>query len=170
MTDATLDITPKTRVGDLLDAYPQLEAVLIEHAPVFAKLKNPLLRRTVARVATVERAAGVAGTPVRALVSTLRAAAGLAQAESGPPPAETPTASAPPAWATGPAVACFDADAMLASGEVPLGPVMARARQLDPGELLIVTASFRPTPLQEMLEGQGFRCHIEPGFRLLVAR
>ncbi len=124
----------------------------------------------VARVATVERAAGVAGTPVRALVSTLRAAAGLAQAESGPPPAETPTASAPPAWATGPAVACFDADAMLASGEVPLGPVMARARQLDPGELLIVTASFRPTPLQEMLEGQGFRCHIEPGFRLLVAR
>lgn len=42
-------ITPETRVGELLDAYPQLEEALIRMAPAFAKPKNPLLRRTVAR-------------------------------------------------------------------------------------------------------------------------
>ena len=44
-------ISPKTKVGELLDAYPELESVLMEMSPAFEKLKNPILRRTVARVA-----------------------------------------------------------------------------------------------------------------------
>ena len=42
----SLLITPKTRVGELLDTYPQLEPVLVKLAPAFAKLKNPVLSRT----------------------------------------------------------------------------------------------------------------------------
>lgn len=40
-----LPITPATRVGELLDAYPELEEVLVAAAPPFARLANPVLRR-----------------------------------------------------------------------------------------------------------------------------
>jgi hypothetical protein len=65
-------ITPATKVADLLESWPDLEDVLIAQAPAFRRLKNPVLRRTVARVATLEQAAGVGGVPVRELVATLR--------------------------------------------------------------------------------------------------
>jgi hypothetical protein len=44
-------IGPETTVGALLEAYPELERVLMEMAPAFAKLRNPVVRRTVAKVA-----------------------------------------------------------------------------------------------------------------------
>jgi len=50
-----LTITPETKLGELLERYPQLEQTLLDHSPAFAKLKNPLLRRTVAKVATLQR-------------------------------------------------------------------------------------------------------------------
>ena len=62
-------IGPETRVGDLLDAYPEAEQVLIGIAPQFKALRNPVLRRTVARVATLEQAARVAGMSARELVT-----------------------------------------------------------------------------------------------------
>lgn len=49
------------RVAELLDAYPALEPVLVAQAPAFARLRNPVLRRTVARVATLEDALGRQG-------------------------------------------------------------------------------------------------------------
>jgi len=75
---AKLAITPATRVAELLEAYPDLEELLIQQAPAFKALKNPILRRTVAKVATLEKAAQVAGIPARQLVSALRQAVGQA--------------------------------------------------------------------------------------------
>ena len=49
----TLIITPKTKVLELIETYPELEDVLIEYAPAFKNLKNPVLRRTVAKIATL---------------------------------------------------------------------------------------------------------------------
>lgn len=158
------DITPTTRIGALLDAFPDLEEVLIETAPVFKKLKNPVLRRTVAKVATIERAAGIAGIPVRDLVITLRTAAGLAvDAQALPTDSEPAMTSAPaptPAWLQeGALVEEFNADAMLDAGEVPLGPIVRRARALQPGEMLRVVSAFRPTPLVDKLTGLGHPVH-----------
>ena len=82
------DITPLTRIGDLLDAFPEVEEILISQAPAFKKLRNPVLRRTVARIATIERAAAIAGIPVPDLVNALRRTAGLEAArdlEAGAP-------------------------------------------------------------------------------------
>ena len=61
MAAEKLIISPKTKVGELLDAYPQMEGVLLDLSPAFAKLKNPILRKTVARIATLQRAAVVGG-------------------------------------------------------------------------------------------------------------
>ncbi len=74
------------------------------------------------------------------------------------PNAETPQ----PRWITeGEVVATFDADKLLEAGTVPLVPVMQRARALLTGELLRIDASFRPTPLLEQVQANGFRCHVE---------
>jgi len=78
-----LPITPETKVAAQPEAYPELEPVLIAAAPAFNKLSNPVLRRTIARVTSLRRAAEVAGLPVRELVVRLRAAAGRVTATEG---------------------------------------------------------------------------------------
>ena len=69
-------ITPKTKVGELLDAYPELEPVLMNLAPAFKKLKNPVLRKTVGKVATLQQAASLGGIQVTEIINTLRAEVG----------------------------------------------------------------------------------------------
>ena len=156
-------IAPSTKVADLLDSWPELEAVLVAQAPAFRRLRNPVLRRTVARVATLEQAAGVGGVAVRDLVAALRRAAGLGEAD-GPAdldaglPAE---AQAPPDWLDPSRVfASVDADALLDAGQVPLGPITERARALAPGEILRVDSAFRPAPLVDALAKQGLRSFV----------
>ena len=162
-------ITPATKIAELLESWPELEDVLIAQAPAFRRLKNPVLRRTVARVATLEQAAGVGGVPVRELVAALRRAAGLhaggegsargadgaAGASAEPPPEEAP------AWvAAGRVVESLDAEAMLDAGEVPLTRVNARAQRLGDGELLRIASAFRPDPLLDALAKQGYRTFV----------
>jgi hypothetical protein len=155
-------ITPATKVADLLASWPELEAVLIAQAPAFRRLKNPVLRRTVARVATLEQAAGVGGVPVRELVAALRRAAGIAAAASGDAGAtDAAEPLAPPAWLEdGRITQALDAEALLDAGEVPLTVANARARALGPGELLRIDSGFRPVPLIEALAKQGYRCFV----------
>ncbi len=69
-----LEITPQTKIDDLLREHPFLMDVLIAQSPVFRNLRNPFLRKTMGKVATLEMAAGVAGLPVDSLVETLRQA------------------------------------------------------------------------------------------------
>lgn len=170
-------INPGMKVAELLDTWPELEAALIDQAPEFRKLRNPILRRTVARVATLQQAAGIAGISVRDLVVTLRKAIGQpvddAAADTGA--ALAAEAGEPPAWLDPSRVTRrIDADAMLAAGQVPLTAAFEAARALQPGEILEITASFRPVPLVENLEKQGYRCFLRAAspdrFHLYAAR
>lgn len=154
-----LSITPETKVGDLLSAYPALEPVLVAQAPAFANLKNPILRRTVARVATLAQAARVGGLDARALVRALRAAAGQEPGDPGAGDAVGQAhASRPaPAWYREDlVVASVDADAMLARGEHPLGLVNQKARQLGEGQMLVIDSGFVPAPLVDALRARGY--------------
>ncbi len=170
MTDAL--IHPGMRVAELLERWPELEPVLVAQAPAFQKLRNPVLRRTVARVATLEQAARIGGLSPRALVIALRAAAGqpvddldsrTEQRLSPDPPGEH-EAPAPPPWLDrSRVVRTIDADALLVAGRVPLHVAFAAARALGPGDVLELVASFRPVPLLENFEKQGLECHLRAG-------
>jgi len=61
MSNANLQITPKTSIRELFDHFPQLEEVFIEMVPTLKKLKNPILRRTIARVTSLQQASLVGG-------------------------------------------------------------------------------------------------------------
>lgn len=170
-------ITPEMKVGELLDAYPALEATLIGLAPEFSKLRNPILRRTVARVATLHQAARIGGLDVRELVRTLRAAAGqpVDDAVATPPltggvgdragtavPGDAgPDAGRRPDWLVDAAIdPPIDADAMLAAGTHPLGVVRQRLAAMAPGRVLCIVSTFRPVPLIDALGQEGYAVHV----------
>ena len=163
----SLAIHPQTRVGSLLDAYPGIEDALIEWVPVFAKLRNPVLRKTVAKVATLEQAAAIAAVPVRDLILFLRERTGqssttLAESESlraqeiSLGHAETQDADIPPDWLKDfTELSAVDADAMLAAGSHPLGVIQTRLRSMKPGHYLRLTSSFHPAPLFDAMRAHG---------------
>ena len=174
----SLPITPETRVAALLEAYPDLEEVLVGLAPPFAKLRNPVLRRTIARVTSLERAATVAGIPLRDMIATLRRAAGQPD-HADPASLARPTASespaAPPDWVVRDRVVfTLDADAMLDAGTHPVAEVQRRAADLSGDELGLVRASFRPAPLLDLLAERGFRTAVLTGngggFEVFIGR
>jgi hypothetical protein len=151
----SIPINPETKVGALLEAYPGIEEQLIAMAPEFARLKNPVLRKTVARVATLEQAAKVGGIPVRDLVRRLREAVGQEAGEVAAA-AAAPVNGKPPAWLREERVRFeIDADSMLKTGEHPIGKVRECVARLEAGEVVRLTSSFRPEPLLEVMRRGG---------------
>jgi hypothetical protein len=126
---------------------------------MFEKIQNPVLRRTVARVATLEKAAGMAGLPVSDLVNELRTAAGLPELQteedhrSGPAGAMIEQS---PEWVrTGVVKHNINADAMLEEGEHPLNLVQKLLGELEVGDLIRIESSFPPIPLVDAVKKQG---------------
>lgn len=156
-----LIITPKTKVGELLDAYPDLEEVLIRLAPPFKKLKNPVLRRTVARVTTLQHAAIVGNIHVAKLVNTLREKAGqeiLEGLEAG-----TSKSSGPPSWVDEKKIVrVFDARPVIEAGQNPLGEVLGYVQQMKSGEIYVLETPFLPAPMIEKVTAMGFDTWSKP--------
>jgi hypothetical protein len=154
MPERAAAITPESKVGDLLERWPGLEEVLVSISPHFRALRNPILRRTVAKVATLRQVAAVGGVPLGTLVERLRAAAGLpflAFAEDGG------GASLRPPWAEqGAATRVHDARAAIESGEHPMPRVMADLGALAAGEVYELVTPFVPAPLVDLARGKGF--------------
>ncbi len=70
------EITLDTKIADLLNDYEGMKDILIDINPKFKKLNNPILRRTVAKVATVKQASIVGGMRPLELLNRLREAVG----------------------------------------------------------------------------------------------
>lgn len=153
-------ITPQTKVGELLDAYPELESVLIEIAPQFKKLRNPILRRTVARVTSLAQAARVGNVPIGDMVQSLRRQVGQPDLEveaSATVSAEI-TANPAPEWMDQEViVGSLDARPMIDAGEQPLGRVMQQLGSLQPGEIFELITPFEPAPLIDKATARGYR-------------
>lgn len=150
-------ITPKTKISDLLEAYPQLEDVLIAKAPQFTKLRNPLLRKTIAKVTTLSQAAVVGGLKVEELVNALRKEAGqdessaLAQTQAG-------YTTKKPSWFNERKVIdSIDVRDMLHEGEQPVHIVLSAVKKLHKNEILKIIAPFLPAPLLDKAIGLGYK-------------
>jgi len=66
-------IDSRTRLDDLLKKFPFLLDFLAGLSPRFAKLRNPVLRRTVGRVATLHQIAGFGSIPLPELLLKIQA-------------------------------------------------------------------------------------------------
>lgn len=154
-------ISPKSKVGELLDTFPYLESVLMEMSPAFEKLKNPILRKTVARVATLQQIAVVGGLSVDTIVNRLRKEAGQDSME------EVSNTSAylsetPPEWFDEKnIVKRFDASPLINSGGSPMNEILHEANNLKQEEIFEVITPFVPAPIIDILTGKNFRVWCE---------
>lgn len=140
-----LIITPKTKVLQLIEAYPELEDVLIDYVPAFKKLKNPILRNTVAKIATLQQAAAVGNVKVEDMINLLRKQVGQDLFTES---AATIYNTKKPAWYVPQLIAKeLDAKLMLAAGEQPVNQVMADLKDMPIGSIYKLTAPFLPAPL-----------------------
>ena len=149
-------ITPKTKIHDLLEAYPELEETLIKAAPQFKKLKNPLLRKTIARVTSLGQAAIIGGIKVEELIKTLREAAGQ-QLQDNFTGEETNYNLEVPGWFFPDAVGNnIDISDMLNASEQPVHEVLSALKRLKQEEILEISAPFIPAPLIDKAIGLGY--------------
>ena len=68
-----MEINAKTKIDQLLKQYPFLEDFLITLSPKFKGLKNPIMRKTLGKVASLEMAASISGLKLDSLISSLTA-------------------------------------------------------------------------------------------------
>ncbi len=155
-----IDITPETKVGTLLDSYPQLEDLLIEKAPPFAKLRNPILRKTVAKVTSLRQAAKVGGINIGELVNALRKEVGQTEDVNI---SDNPDSAIEqkPDWMNNKIADTLDARPMIESGEQPVGTVMQKLRKLGSDQIFELITPFEPAPLIDKAKEQGFSTWLE---------
>lgn len=155
----TVSIQPETRIATLLAAHPELEGRLLAAVPALAGIRHETLRQSVLEGTTLEQAARLAGLPAAEFVAVLRAWAGQEHEEAScGPGGHTPLPPTPrPPWARDFSVRFrVDADEMLATGMHPAGTVKQYASVLAPGEMVVLTSSFCPSPLILMMRQSGF--------------
>jgi len=153
-------ITPQTKIGELLKRYPKLEEVLIARAPAFKKLRNPVLRRTVARVTSLAQAARVGGISATDLVRELRRNVGQPEfVDAENKPVAPDYSDEKPDWVeAGEIVRTLDARPMIDSGEQPIGQVLRELAQLEAGQTYELITPFEPAPLIDKAGEKGLRC------------
>ena len=143
----------------LFRSYPELEDVLIEYAPAFKNLKNPVLRRTVAKIATLQQAAAIGGVKTEELINRLRKEVGqdLIAGESG----SQYNYQKPDWFAEEKIIKRFNASEMLAAGEHPVNQVIADLNHLEAGKIYELKAPFLTAPLIDKATSLGLQNWID---------
>lgn len=154
MPDERPAITPEMKVGQLLEHYPEAEATLFELSPAFQRLRNPVLRRTVARVTSLRQAATVGGVDLGLLINSLRRQVGQEVADIED---ESAGPGARPEWLLPDRIQYrVDIRPILAAGEKPVGKVLVDLAKLPAGRIYELTAPFVPAPLIDIARERGF--------------
>lgn len=152
-------IQPETRIATVLAEHPELETRLLSALPGLAAVRNETLRQSLLEGTTLEQAARAAGMEPAAFVAVIRSWAGQDTTEAScGPGGHAPLPPTPrPQWAQRfQARFRVDADEMLAAGMHPAGTVKQYASVLGPGEMVVLTSSFCPSPLILMMRQSGF--------------
>jgi uncharacterized protein (DUF2249 family) len=154
------EITLETKIADLLNDYDNMKDILIGINPKFKKLNNPVLRRTLAKIAGVKQAAIVGGMDPMDLLNQLRVAVGQTVVEYADTNGETSTLKAP-IWITQEPKETLDANVLLDAEDNPLAKAYNSLRQLSDGDILTITADFQPEPLIEEFEKAGHEVYCQ---------
>lgn len=155
MSQNNIEITPSVTVHKLLEAYPDLEEVLIGIAPPFKKLKNPFLRRSVAKVATIKHIASVGGIPLDVLIAQIREAVG--QPVSSESYEDQDYLSDQPVWFSPDKIALsVDEDKVEEKDKMTLVIILSESKKVESGKIIELVTSFLPAPGIDILKSKGY--------------
>lgn len=160
--EGKLEINPSTRVKDLLDAYPELEDTLIGIAPPFKKLKNPLLRKSVAKVATIKHISAVGGIPLNELIRKLQTATG--QSVSDDSYEDETYYSSRPDWFLADRISVsINEEKLEDPDKMTLVSILEKAKDIKKGEIIELVTTFLPAPGIDTLKSKGYSVWTEKG-------
>ena len=159
MTKSKIIISPKTKVGELLDAYPELEHVLMAMSPAFEKLKNPVLRKTVAKVATLQQVSVVGGVSIDEMIRILRQNAGQNETESLIEDQVINDSELPEWFDEAKIKERFDATSIINAGDSPMKEILHIVSLLKPGEIFVLATPFTPAPIIDMLHAKEYKTY-----------
>ncbi len=158
-----MEIDLQTKIADLLKSYPDLEDTLLELSPAFAKLRNPILRRTVAKVTSIQQAAKIAGISPSVMVQTLHKAAGLTTIDNTEIDDNDSQEGLPEWFDESKITIRFDASPVINAGQSPMSEILLLSKKLQEEEIMELTAPFRPEPIMDMLKSKGFKVWFNDG-------
>ncbi|WP_200763962.1 DUF1858 domain-containing protein [Nitrosophilus alvini] len=148
-----------TKVYDLLKEYPELEEKLIEINPKFKKLKNPVLRRTVAKIASLAQAAKIGGMDPVDLVNRLRAYVGQPPIDKAYEEKVQP--SERPEWIKEIPFVEVDGSKLLDEGKNPLRELHKIIKNAQEGDIILLKTDFMPLPLIDTFKKEGHQVFAE---------
>ncbi len=155
MTSGNIEITPSTKVNDLLDVYPELEETLIGIAPPFKKLKNPFIRKSVARVATIKHISSVGNVPLNELINKLRKAIG--QPATNDFYEDENYFSNKPEWFSADKISLsMNEEKLEDKDKMTLVTILQEARNVKKGEIIELITSFIPAPGIDRMKSKGY--------------
>lgn len=152
-----MEVTLETKIYDLLREYPFLEDKLIEINPKFKKLKNPVLRRTVARLASIKQAAIVGGMDPIELLNLIRKEVGQEPVKVTGKKLEEKAEA--PIWITKEPKTVFDGNRLLDEGKNPLAEINKALKDLEKGDIVLLKTDFKPEPLIEEFRKKGYEVY-----------
>ncbi len=139
-------ITPKTKIAELLKNFPELEDTLIEISPEFAKLRNPILRNTVAKITSLEQAAIIGKINIGILINTLRKKVGQEPEEII---AKEKMGNDFQDFDESLIIETIDARPIISNGGHPLQMVLNKLATIKTGEIICLITPFAPIPMIE---------------------
>ncbi len=155
MTNDKTEITPATNVADLLDAYPDLEDTLIGIAPPFKKLKNPILRKSVAKVATLKHISSVGNVPLNDLITKLRRAVGLPLTDDMYE--DENYFLDKPDWFSAEKISIsIHEDKLENRDKMTLATILQEARDVKKGDIIELSTTFLPAPGIDRMKAKGY--------------
>ncbi len=150
------EITLETKVSELLNDYDGMKDILISINPKFKKLNNPVLRRTLAKLASVRQAAFVGGMDQIDLLNKLRVAVGQEPVRDDFEQKEIHESQETPKWTEKEPKVAVDANKLLDEGKNPLAEVNILLKTLKKDEIVLIKSDFMPEPLIEEFQKKGY--------------
>lgn len=157
----------KDRVLSLISQDEGLIDVLARLSPTLGRLRNPVMRKVMSNLMTVEQVAEIAGWDPDVLVARLndgavperRDAQGPSKRQGGEPVED----DQPSRLRAIPKEKMVQLDVRedLRAGREPFSKIMAARRDMPEGGALCLRATFEPIPLYAVMERQGLAHHAE---------
>jgi len=165
MKKSSLEITPETNIGNLLETYPQLEDELIKMAPPFKKLKNPFLRRGIGTVASLKHVSSVGKIPINELINKINKALGNPTSQTSYTVDEYYTPQ--PSWfSKEKVVSTIIEEEREHKNTMTLVELNIRTKDVKDGEILELVTTFLPAVGIDVMRKKGYiswSVETEPG-------
>jgi len=113
------------------------------------------LRKTVAKVATLQQAAAIGNLTVTEIVNTLRSAVGQ-QLYDDETSGNEINLSEPDWFEPAKVTVSFDASPIIDNGQNPMQEVFNHLEKLEHGKLFMLTTPFVPAPIIELISKKGY--------------